>query len=542
MLALEVIGPTSGFVVGGSHVGDPISLATDTVTWLPYLSNAYNITTRRGGTNDSLLTSPEVGTLTASFVDRHGAAGMGNDLNIKPNVPVRLMLDGEPIFTGTGSDVVTSEAKNGDTYVTFVNVDSVASLANTKRYGAIAPGDSELWPARIRRLATSARVPFNLPDDPSPTFFGLQPSNWTVWGTKPANIVTYSPPIDRFDSPGYIGAMFWMLDRATTNTYSQPAYSFGPQTLLTGLTPGVKYHVEMKAKNQAPHANPGEDVPHIYALSVVGKGWGPLVDFDPNPDVPREWHTLEYDFTATSATHTLRLGCAQNIVNSRWPETIWWQPPQIGPHSEHVYYRLASTVHESSLKAHLDLACASVGAVWWPSVEGPIEFSDELPQESVLTFTDDGSGDVDYSDVVIAWDTKAVVNDLALTNRRMDLATRNAADVTVGYSDDVSSALWGQQSASIDVNLNTDGENLSHLNRRAAEMLTTMANPRRTPRSVTFRTNDARAARLALELYRLVTVRRRGEDFRCRVIGISDVFPSRPDKWRTTLTLREEQI
>lgn len=541
MLSLEIVGPTSGFVVGRSLVGDPISLATDTVEWLPYLANAYTISARRGGTNNSLLTSPEVGTLTAAFMDRSGGDDLTSDLNIKPNAPIRLLLDGDPIFTGTGSDVVTSEHKNGDATITLVSVDSVASLANTKRYGAVAPGDSELWPARIRRLSASSRVPFVLPSDPSPVVFGLQPSAWSVWGTKPANIVTGVPPIDRFDSPGYIGAMFWLLERATTNTYSQPAYSFGPQTTLTGLIPGVKYRVTMKAKNQAPWSDPGEDVPHIYALGIAGKAWGPVVDFDTNPETPREWHTLGVDFTATSSTHTLRLGCAQNIVNSRWAETIWWQPPQVGPHSEHVYYSLASTNLESSLKEHLDLACASVGAVWWPSVDGPIRFSDQLSQTPVLTLADDGTGDVDYVNVVISWDTKAVVNDLALTNKRMDLATGNSADVTAGYTDDISSATWGQQSASIAVNLNTDGEALGHLNRRAAEMLTAMATPRRTPSSVTFRTNDARAARTSLELYDLVTVRRRGEDFRCRVVGISDDFPSLPKNWRTTLTLREEQ-
>ena len=118
--------------------------------------------------------------------------------------------------------------------------------------------------------------------------------------------------------------------------------------------------------------------------------------------------------------------------------------------------RLRSTVYESSLANHFDLACNSVGAAWYVDVNGITRFAappSSLPVSAV--FSDKArDGALLYTDIDAGYDTQSLVNVLDATNHGIG-ADGLADDEEVSISNPVSVGLYGPRAEDIAVNIGT---------------------------------------------------------------------------------------
>lgn len=92
LVSLELLAPTSGFVLGRNLVGDPLSQADDRLEWQPYLPGATRLSVVRGGARSGLVNSVDVGVLSATLLNTDPT----EDPNLKPNTPTRLLTILDP--------------------------------------------------------------------------------------------------------------------------------------------------------------------------------------------------------------------------------------------------------------------------------------------------------------------------------------------------------------------------------------------------------------------------------------------------------------
>lgn len=172
LLAVEILTPTGGFILGRSHLDvDDLGTGND-LAWTEYTAAAQSLSSQRGGKRAGVENTMQVGTMTVVLLDAGDPTGTPD---MTPNTPIRIRAreSGEPIFTGWISDIDMAHAidkrKNRvTTTVTISAVDAVQAHANTTRYGAITSEGFETWEARIQRLAASSIVPISAPDVTAP--------------------------------------------------------------------------------------------------------------------------------------------------------------------------------------------------------------------------------------------------------------------------------------------------------------------------------------------------------------------------------------
>lgn len=189
-----------------------------------------------------------------------------------------------------------------------------------------------------------------------------------------------------------------------------------------------------------------------YALSIDGILDAPFT----LGALPAEFPPLT--FIATTPTVTLGIHAATPgpITAGTVEEAVFSRIRLVELASDSIY-RLRSTVYESSLANHLDLACNSVGAAWLVDADGVTRFV--LPNTAtptVATFSDRrGPDKLEYLEPRVAFDTRTLVNRLTGSNRGIgedDLDYSPAFTAT----NTSSASRFGTRTADIDLNLYDD--------------------------------------------------------------------------------------
>lgn len=188
---------------------------------------------------------------------------------------------------------------------------------------------------------------------------------------------------------------------------------------------------------------------------------------------------------------------------------------------------LCDTDYESTLASHFDVACNSMGAVWWCDKNGVVQFAKQPPATAAWTFTDrPGSDGVKYTDLRIAYDSRNLVNDLDATNKTL------VDDVRHRYHEPTSVAMWGSRTDSVDLTVYDAGGALAKRVKALVDKFATLA---RLPDRITFRAADFPACAAGLDLYQKVTIEYDGETFTCLVVGIDHNIL--PENWTVTVHL-----
>lgn len=202
-------------------------------------------------------------------------------------------------------------------------------------------------------------------------------------------------------------------------------------------------------------------------------------------------------------------------------------------------YLLAPTLLDAPLVEHFDLVTDSVGAYWWVDRFGVTQFRLALdPAAPVAAFSDvRAPGNLEYSGIQKVYDTRSVVNDLALTNQGIEIDPEtfeaSAIDTTTTYVDLTARATWGPRLGSIDTNL-VDGDVAA----RAAEILSVSKDPVIQFVGLVWNGQDHLATAAQLDVYSPVIVSRSGVDQNSRIIGIKHTIT--PTRWILDLALIKE--
>src|SRR5699024_2031445 len=114
-------------------------------------------------------------------------------------------------------------------------------------------------------------------------------------------------------------------------------------------------------------------------------------------------------------------------------------------------YSLRDIAYESTLAKHLDLACNSVGANWWPDRHGAVRVARVLSPHPVAHYADDDR-DRSYTSLARSRDTRNVVNDLSVTNRGRT-PTGETDDQTTAHRNQISIATLGRRGGNVDLSL-----------------------------------------------------------------------------------------
>lgn len=202
---------------------------------------------------------------------------------------------------------------------------------------------------------------------------------------------------------------------------------------------------------------------------------------------------------------------------------------------------LCSTVHESTLAKHLDLACASVRARWWVDADGVTRFA-VRPHgaQTAARFTDVPSPDPlarSYTDIDEAFDTATLVNTLALINHERTPdpdrpGTYLAADVTYGpFVNITSRATYGPRAAELEATLDPPSVPAA-----GAAWVADLPRDVR-PQSLEFEGGREPEFTASLDVYAGVDVVRRGTVYPCAVLTIEHTIV--PRRWMTRLDLIE---
>lgn len=451
---VEIAAPSSGFMLGRDKLGAG-KLGASSVTWTPYLGSATDLDISRGGKRSGVSMSIDVGTLSMTLLN---AGNPTTDGAVRPNTPIRVVLvaTGRPLFTGRLLDVdMTHVFDKGtaqfSTYVSLTAVDGVTDHANTKRYGAIAPAGYETWESRIRRLSMSSRAPIAAPAvEPARVVYALPTANVTDPSSDPDGWRTYyGPGVPATGSPraafranatrwngGFVGAgsaaIVWQesyyVGSNPANDWYDPAEGrLAVARVVTGLVPGRMYRVRTRALVGMGSTGFGSSTEgqraNNYRIFVEGVGAAPAVRMALSESVAYDMPAFE--FVATKATITTGLELTERVNgltgNGGYVEQIGISGFVVEEIVSAAAQMLGSTIYDSSLASHFDLACASVDqGRWWVDAAGVTQFrAGPITTEPVATFSDvrpgSGSGRTSY-----AW--------AGLVNRSVSIETSAAGE------------------------------------------------------------------------------------------------------------------
>lgn len=538
LFQLELLGATTGFILGRSKVGD--RLYDTAPSWVSYRPRITSIDMDRDASAGPLGTAPDAGTLTVTFYDRRGVAGLADDLNIRPNVPVRLTVAGIAMFTGVIRDLSGTTDRDGSDRLTLTAVDAAGVLANTTRYGAISGEGSEPFTARIERLARSSSIPIDI-DTVTSTQLANSRLSWAAFGGTPTGVGSSTVEDSYYWNPDATLLMGQGVTHAIVPTgsgnWTIPAYTLGMQRTLTGLVVGRTYRVVAEVTDSNFAAGMSRPV-----LGIVGKAWGaPRVT--PRWEGVGGWKFIEIDvvFTATATSHTLQFARADIWIGSKAAPTnyngIDVRAVRIEEYAPASRWRLADIGREGSLANHLTIACDSAGGYWWPQRDELAAYvTDRLDKTVRLQLSD--TAVPSYTGINASWDTRNVVNDLRVNNLGYDPDTGNSADQSYTQADDVSAATYGYRSASVELSVYTTDVNEGDLAERVSELLASVSASERGPSSVAVRPTDVLADLAQLDLFDLIKITRAGATYDRRVQKIHHRITAR--QWTADLGLRKD--
>lgn len=323
-----------------------------------------------------------------------------------------------------------------------------------------------------------------------------------------------------------------VLETIATGAASIAADATGLQRTVSGLVPGRAYRFTAGAQLLAGAAPSVKS----YRLRVVGEDSAPAVT------VTAEGVALDaIEFVADADTVTLQILAAEGVSVTAAADLF----ERVAFHSIKLLQlvtdypvRLRSTVFESSLANHFDLACNSVGASWYVGKDGVTRF--RLPGAALpvsATFTDEPNpGALHYTEPAVSYDTRGMVNRLDVTNYGVDELGQNEQNDELVVTADDSIAAYGVRSARLETNLWGMAPYDESLSARLYELLAGAAEPHMFVSSVRWNAQEDLAAANALDVGQRVLVRFNGTDQHSQIVSLQhDITPRR---WIVTAHLR----
>lgn len=237
--------------------------------------------------------------------------------------------------------------------------------------------------------------------------------------------------------------------------------------------------------------------------------------------------TMRYGVRIPSGSETFEERIGRLEATSRVPVAV---PPLDTPEGDYPQ-RLRSTVYESDLASHFDLACNSVGAVWFADTANVTQFARPIASQPVTAVFSDTAQDgaLLYVDIDAGYDTAQLVNVLDITNHGIGVDGL-ADDDEFARSNPESVSMYGPRRENLDVNVSPAGPGLTA---RLADVLAAGDTPQRIIRSVVWNAQQNLRAAAALELGQRVLVERAGIAQDSRVIGLAHVIT--PTRWLITV-------
>lgn len=318
----------------------------------------------------------------------------------------------------------------------------------------LAPGQ---WWAKVAALnaATTQGAAPNFSGSVSvivtPTIGDLD--GWSSFGTLPAGLTPLVSGALRRGSiyPLGAGAPSGLLrEIQCSGSGSVAAGAVGIERTMTGLIVGRTY----KLNGTALSLQDTTPVGNIYRFAVVGIGNGSNATTS-NTATPEA--IPEYTFVATATSHVIRivLNEAASWASSGWFEAVGFYGVTLTEIPFATPFRLQDVALETSLKRHYEIACDTIGGVWWVDSDDVTQFR-QVPNDTVVraTFSDvRADGEYEYIDLSASYDTRNVVNVLDVRNHGRDAVTGNANDSDYSLADEASVALWGVRAGSVEMSL-----------------------------------------------------------------------------------------
>lgn len=142
-----------------------------------------------------------------------------------------------------------------------------------------------------------------------------------------------------------------------------------------------------------------------------------------------------------------------------------------------------------------------------------------------------------YTDIGISYDTRNMVNDIAMNNHGRDAVSGNADDITYSVKDTDSIGLWGSRGASVDTSIYNEGVWAGTVDVIGGRMLELYSTPKISVQSVRYVSTDHPGITASIDMFSRATVESNGVQYDCRVVGVRHELHD--EKWLTTLTLTQ---
>jgi hypothetical protein len=353
--------------------------------------------------------------------------------------------------------------------------------------------------------------------------------SWTSIGTPPAAVSRYTSEGIRRGTIENRQALF--TESLATAAATLPANTFGIQHTVTGLSVGKAYRYSASAQLADPSAKAVR-----YQLRVTAEGSAPAVTITTNST------TLGlFEFVADSTSAILQIMLADAVTTAVAVdvfEAVAFTQISLLELATDYPVRLRSTVYESNLANHFDLACNSVGASWYVAKDGVTQF--RLPGSALpvsALFSDEAApGALHYVDVNASYDTRGMVNRLDVTNYGV------SADGTTELNENLivvaqpSIDTYGVRSSRLEVNLWGVAPYDASLSQRMAELLVDAAEPRLFVSSFRWNAQQNPAAANDLEVGQRITVQFKGTAQDSQIVHLQHEIT--PRRWIITVTVR----
>jgi hypothetical protein len=353
--------------------------------------------------------------------------------------------------------------------------------------------------------------------------------SWTSIGTPPAAVSRYTSEGIRRGTIENRQALF--IESLTTAAATLPANTFGIQHTVTGLSVGKAYRYSASAQLADPSAKAVR-----YQLRVIAEGSAPAVTITTSST------TLGlFEFVADSTSAILQIMLADAVSTAVAVdvfEAVAFTQISLLELATDYPVRLRSTVYESNLANHFDLACNSVGASWYVAKDGVTQF--RLPGSALpvsALFSDEATpGALHYVDVNASYDTRGMVNRLDVTNYGV------SADGTTELNDNLivvaqpSIDTYGVRSSRLEVNLWGVAPYDASLSTRLAELLADAAEPRLFVSSFRWNAQQNPAAANDLEVGQRITVQFKNNTQDSQIVHLQHEIT--PRRWIVTVTVK----
>lgn len=352
---------------------------------------------------------------------------------------------------------------------------------------------------------------------------------WSRFGGRPANLAYFTAEGVRRGTIGSVQAL-WMESLATGAVTIAPE-TVGLVRVMSGLTPGKAYRLEAKAQST------GAPVALEYRLEA-GTVTGAAVR------LPADGSAValpSIEFVASETTSEVRVRLLDAVVTPGARdevERVAFSDIRVLEIATDVPQRLRSTVYESSLANHLDLACNSVGATWFVAKDGVTRVlmpRTALPMTAL--FSDAAApGARSYIDITAGFDTRSTVNRIEATNHGVDAAGENEENDELVVEDTASQARNGLYSSSLAVNLYDEEPYGDSLNNRLQTLLSEHTEPEPLVSSIVWNAQQDLPLASVLEVGQVVRVRYRGQDYDSEIVALTHNIT--PTRWTVRMDLQ----